>query len=64
MNLLETGSTITSCNMIKKQVEEEHGIKLNTNAVRDVFKKEMGLGYRQARAVPIQGNTERSLVLR
>ena len=50
--------------MIKKQVEEEHGIKLNTNAVRDVFKKEMGLGYRQARAVPIQGNTERSLVLR
>ena len=32
--------------------------------VRQVFRKDLCMGYRQAKTVPIQGNSERCLVLR
>ena len=39
-------------------------MKLSVQAVRQVFKKSMGLSFRRVRKVPIQANLDRCLVLR
>ena len=45
-------------------VEEERGLEVSTKLVRFVFRKELAMGYRVAKAVPAQCNLERVLVLR
>ena len=39
-------------------------MEVNTELVRHMFRKELGMGYRLAKGVPIQSNLERALVLR
>ena len=39
-------------------------MKLSAQAVRQVFKKSMGLSFRRVRKVPVQANLDRCLVLR
>ena len=39
-------------------------LEVNSHLVQQVFRKELHMGYRTAKTVPIQSNHERSLVLR
>ena len=40
------------------------GLEVSTKLVRTVMRKELGMGYRMAKKVPVQSNLERNLVLR
>ena len=42
----------------------ETGIKVKLGQVKVILKDELGLGYRMAKKIPVQCNTERCLVLR
>ena len=39
-------------------------LEVNLKFVRSVMRKDLGMGYRLAKKVPIQSNLERTLVLR
>lgn len=45
-------------------MKEEHEVQLSASTIRKVMRKEMRLGYRKARTVTIQCNSERCLVMR
>ena len=45
-------------------MQETSGLEANHSLVNKVLRKDMGLGFRLAKTVPIQVNLERSLVLR
>ncbi len=45
-------------------MKELHDVDVSVSKIRVTMKKELGLGYRRVQKVPIQGNSERCLVLR
>ncbi len=45
-------------------MHEDVGLEVKVRQVKAVLKGELGLGYRMAKKVPVQSNTERCLVLR
>ena len=40
------------------------GLEVSIQLVRTVMRKDLGMGYRMAKKVPVQSNLERNLVLR
>ena len=46
------------------RVNEHTDLEVKHSEVRSVLRKDLGLGYRIARKIPIQSNSERCLVLR
>ena len=46
------------------KVLKEADLEVNLKLVRNVMRKDLAMGYRLAKNVPIQSNTERCLVLR
>ena len=62
--LLENNVPIKNANSIVDRVNAETNLEVNNYQVRNVLRKELGLGYRIAKKVPIQSNSERCLVLR
>ena len=62
--MLERSIPIDNAMKVKQQAKQYHDVEISVPKVRTVLKKELGLGYRRARQVPIQGNSERCLVLR
>ena len=49
---------------IKTAVEETADLEVTEPQVRNVMRKELRMGYRVAKTVAVQSNTERTLVLR
>ena len=62
--LLRASVPIKASSMVVQKVREETGIEVEIERVRAVLKDELGLGYRMAKKIPVQCNTERCLVLR
>ena len=63
-NMLLANKPITCAQTVQAAVHEQTGLKVNDQLVRRVMRKELSLGYRLAKTVPIQSNHERCLVLR
>ena len=63
-HLLSNSVPIVKADMVVQQVQELHYVDIKVQQVRDIMKDELGLGYRLTRKVPVQGNSERCLVLR
>ena len=62
--MLEKSVSIVKADFVLKEVLRKHNLLLSKTLVMKVLKDELGLGYRMARDVPLQGNSERCLVLR
>ena len=45
-------------------MHRQHDVEISLPKIKLTMKKELGLGYRRVQKVPIQGNSERCLVLR
>ena len=61
---LETNKPITRAQLVQAKVMKDHDYEVSLKLVRNVMRKDLSMGYRLAKNVPIQGNTERCLVLR
>ena len=62
--MLARSVPIQSSDIIVARVNEQTDLKVKNHEVRSVLKKDLGLGYRLAKKVPPQANSERCLVLR
>ena len=62
--MLAANKPITSARQVQDAVQEQTGLKVADPLVRHVMRKELRMGYRLAKTVPIQSNSERCLVLR
>lgn len=62
-NFLQTGQPIVQAHQIKLAVEEKSSHEVSIELVRRVFRKELRISYRLAKAQPAQTNLERALVL-
>ena len=61
---LERSIPIKKASMVQSECQQLHGLEVPIEKVRRHLKEELGLGYRMARKVPLQANSERCLVLR
>ena len=64
VDLLQASVPIKASSMVVQKVRDDTGIEVEIERVRAVLKDELGLGYRMAKKIPVQCNTERCLVLR
>ena len=64
MNMLERSIPIVNAAKIQTEAKRLHNVELSLPKVRESLKTELGLGYRRAKKVPVQCNSERCLVLR
>ena len=55
---------IYSAKAVKQRIQEQEDMEVTQKTVRQVMRKDLHMGYRLARTVPVQGNSERCLVLR
>ena len=62
--MLATNKAIICAQQVREAVMKQSGIEVADFLVRQVLRKEMRLGYRLAKTVAIQSNSERCLVLR
>ena len=62
--MLTSNRPIISAAQVQTMLKEKENMEVNKKMVRQVFRKDMHLGYRVARTVPVQSNAERCLVLR
>ena len=62
--MLECSIPIENAAKVQMEVKRLHHVDLSVPKVGSVLKSELGLGYRVAKKVPIQVNSERCLVLR
>ena len=62
--MLENNDPIMRVQQIQAAVEEQEGLEVPKKLVSKVMRKDMGIGYRLAKMVPVQCNVERCLVLR
>ncbi len=62
--MLEGSVPIQKADMIVLRVNEHTDLEVRHEEVRSVLRNDLGLGYRIAKKVPIQSNSERCLVLR
>ena len=51
--MLERSIPIDNAMKVKQQAKQYHDVEISVPKVRTVLKKELGLGYRRARQVPI-----------
>ena len=62
--MLAINRPITSAKLVCDAVKGNLDLEVDDRLVREVMRKDMRLGYRQVKTVPIQSNSERCLVLR
>ena len=63
-DMLEKNVPILNAGFVKMQVKKNTDLEVRDAEVRGVLRKDMRLGWRMAKKVPIQSNTARCLVLR
>ena len=62
--MLEANVAITRTRQVQDAVERNADLEVSAQLVSRVMRKDLHLGYRLAKTVPVQCNTERCLVLR
>ena len=62
--MLSINKPIVSCELVQTEAQQKCGHRLDKRFVRQVMRKDLHLGYRKAKTVAIQANSERCLVLR
>jgi len=62
--MLERSIPIEKAGKVQMEVKRLHDVELSLPKIRAALKMELGLGYRMAKKVPIQSNSERCLILR
>ena len=62
--MLEKSIPIRNAHSIVIRVNELTELEVKREEVRSVLRTDLGLGYRMAKKVPVQSNSERCLVLR
>ena len=62
--MLAVNKPIVRIQQVQAVVTEQHGLQVSSKLVSHVMRKDMHMGYRLARTVPLQSNSERCLVLR
>jgi transposase len=63
-DMLVRGVPIVKAEAVVQQVRRKEDIEVTISQVKTIMKDDLGLGYRVARKIPVQANTERCLVLR
>ena len=63
-SMLQINRPIVSLGQVQSAVEDQAGLEVPKKMVSAVLRKDLCMGYRLARTVPVQGNLERCLVLR
>ena len=63
-SMLAANKQITSAQLVRAAVRRNDGYEVGLDLVKDVMKKDLRMGYRRARTVTVQANSERCLVLR
>jgi len=63
-SMLQANVPIVRAQQVQLAVKEQMHLDVNTKLVCSVMRKDLGMGYRMAKKVPIQSNLERQLVLR
>ena len=61
-DLLSANKAITSVKQVQIHISSKMGLEVRDTLVRQVMRKDLQLGYRQAKIVSIQSNSERALV--
>jgi hypothetical protein len=64
IEMLNSNKPIIRAQQVKQKVEDETNLELDERMTRQVMKKDLHMGYRKAKLVPITCNDERALVLR
>ena len=62
--MLKSDKPIVRVGQVQQAVREQSGHELDPIFVRQVLRKELRMGYRMAKSVALQANSERCLVLR
>ena len=62
--MLAVNKPIARIQQVQAVVTEQNGLQVSSKLVSQVMRKDMRMGYRLARTVPLQSNSERCLVLR
>ena len=60
--MLANNKTISNSWKVQNAVQEQSGQEVTNQLVRQMMRKDLRLGYRKARTVTIQSNSERCLV--
>ena len=63
-HMLEMSIPIVKADTVVEAVRRDNGLIVTAQQVRTIMRDQMGLGYRLIKKVPVQGNSERCLVLR
>ena len=63
-SLLSKNIPIVRAQQVQQALNEIMNLEVDLKLVRTVLRKDLGMGYRMAKKVPIQCNLERTLVLR
>ena len=61
---LKKNKGIYRARQVQEMVLEDTGLEVTQQLVQKVMRKDLHMGYRLAKTVPIQANSERCLVLR
>ena len=62
--MLVRNKPIFRVKQVEEAVKQEANLEVNRSQVAKFMRKDMHLGYRHIRTVPVQSNTQRCLVLR
>ena len=63
-DILKSGQPIVRAQQVQEAVADKRGMEVSDKLVRQTFRKELSMGYRLAKDIPVQSNLERNLVLR
>ena len=63
-DMLQKNQAIYSAKMVREKMLEQDDLDVSEKQIRGVMRRELRMGYRLAKTVPIQSNSERCLVLR
>ena len=59
-----TNKAITNAKQVQAKVKKDTELEVSIKQTRLVMRKDLAMGYRMVKTVPMQGNSERCLVLR
>ena len=62
-SMLQNNKSIVRLGQIQTAVQEQSDLEVSKRLISIVLRKDMGMGYRLAKTVPLQSNLERCLVL-
>ena len=62
--MVDDKEPLTSVELISNRLQENEGIELAAPKLKQFMKQELAMTFRMSRSLAVQGNSQRSLVLR